>query len=497
MQLRLAAFEKLWMGGAMNGPVRAQGIQPQYQGQSADWSNANPYVGKMMLSSLAGLMVLEAMRENEPSNSEPQVWVPRHNFFLEAAALMVKTAKLSIRRVFGDDAYRRLTGKSTLPDTPVRLMLKALHIRLLLWGFSHPGPRLGILDALASRLSRAKWKKARQLNQFLVQMGHMTGTPHEDELPDHLAALLSQECDEVLNQMVVQRAHNLAFNKETSHSIAWPIEAMDAVVEDKAVTVPMDAVAAWWSTEILHDVLAASVDRDRDDEHALDSRAQSIDVAIRVAPAGSMAHLRAILARAVLTERTRGANIAAVAQAINEGDREGADPDAPTTTGARGSGAYTRGPDSQLSLGCASALAHLKRVQAGAPGSRESFRDAVEKIIFVAKTSSLTLLSFASVMEVVDQVLAHESVANGLAYRLEELVKCLRIWMGSPLGSKCGVGHAIQEKAVNRCLTITKSLLQMDLDPGYSSMSDDEDGSDALGTTSVGPVRRFTSVHDD
>jgi hypothetical protein len=256
------------------------------------------------------------------------VWVPRDNFLLEAAALLLQTFKCTVRNMADSYGYLSRTGldqeeeaarvkawsialdaqlaggdveinkgrlaltliaSGTLPDTPLRLMLKALHIRVLLWRLNGLG---WAVDWVAANLARSQWNQARQLNRMLGA----AAAAAEDALPEHLAALLEQDCDDVFNDVIVQRAHNLAWNLPTTEDITEKIDGMDSVVEDAAVRSPMDAVAAWYSNLVLHRVLVASLARPCRREDLQDD----IALAIKVAPIGSNALIRALVARAVL-----------------------------------------------------------------------------------------------------------------------------------------------------------------------------------------------------
>lgn len=473
--------------------------QPQ-QAQQRGWQS--PYYGKLMVGSLAGLMILEAVRENEASSESTEgrglsavpvqllsylarslhvsfmgyyygpaqvihalklvalfgallwlvtpiflsqrppkskksamaqgpleavlslaspihvrrqawltsvqtVWVPRHNFVLEAAALVLKMIKLSVRNAIGVQGYQMLTGlteeqeaarikawtialdaqlaggdveinksrltltflaSKTLPDTPLRLMLKALHIRVLLWELGHCSLHLGgLVNLLASKLARSMWAEARQLHRLNLQLRRRQASGpvqsssmnnDDDELlPEHLALLLEQSCDDVLNDNVVQRAHNLAWNRPTMNGVSAAVDGMNEVVEDVAVRSPMDAVAAWWSTLTLQKTLATSLAAFTDvvDETAAtpDARAATrrnmetmLDLAIRTAPVGSAAQARALVARAVLVDEHRGANIAAALQATGPLDLERRRPASPTmlTTPSSTSGLAAANP---------------------------------------------------------------------------------------------------------------------------------------------------------
>lgn len=441
--------------------IRQQQIQQQQQMQQNRWQNAGPYLGKMMVGSLAGLMIFEAAREQEqdPENTQGRglfsiplqllrplvsstthirfgsyyvstaqifshikllllfglvlwafvpsffappkpkqqklkqassslqaapslaspihirrqawltaiqtVWVPRHNFILEAAALVLKMMKLSVRNAFGVQGYQTLTGLTqeqetarvkawtialdaqlaggdveinesrltltllashTLPDTPLRLILNALHIRVLV---RHLGKNK-LFDAVAAHWARNKWNAAREQNTLAMQLqrdgnsGRAVSGPSlqaDDELPSHLATLLSEECDDVLNDDVIQRAYNLAFNRPTTVNVpasTVDMDGMNAVVEDPAVRSPMDAVAAWFSNQLVHRVLAASLAADTDEAQTdvATSITAELDLAAKIAPIGSHAQVRALVARAVLIEDKRGASIATALQAL-------------------------------------------------------------------------------------------------------------------------------------------------------------------------------------
>lgn len=576
--------------GATPAIVRQQQLQQQ-QLQQGRWTNTAPYFGKLMVGSLAGLMILEALREDEVSSDKPEgrglfalpvhllgqlvsgldfhfmgyhvqtslklvlllgtflwifvpslfatpspkdkkretgplqpapslassihvrrqawltavqtVWVPRHNFFLEAAALILKTMKLSLRNAVGVHGYQVLTGltedqetarvkawsialdsqlaggdveinksrliltllaSGTLPDNPTRMMQKALHIRVLLWNL-HESLHLGFVNILAARLAKSRWNEARRLNRILIQL-RQEGAPHEDELPDHLALLVEQECDEVLNGEIVQRAHNLAFNMHTTHDVDVATDGMNAVVTDISIGSPIDAIAAWWSTQTLHNVLAATLSKN---EEALKHKAENLEMAIRTAPSASVAHARAVVARAVLIDKNRGAHIAAALETIGFNRNQSEEKKSGNPFGPKWHGDTI---DLRLALRCAMAIAHLRRYANTAGTPHEGLR--LIYTIAVPPDSSMTLLGCTSTVEVMEQLFQHKPAAETFEPCLERLAGSLRLWMGGPLGEKCGVDTAVQHKVVDRCLAITKSLVGMELDTGYGSLSESE-----------------------
>lgn len=592
--------------------VRQQQIQQQMHGRG--WQNAGPYFGKLMVGSLAGLMILEAAREKEQSSDSPQgrglfavpvqllgslmsldfnlmgyhiaanqllfslkvllllcsicwivypslmsrkppspkapksaetwleavpslaspihvrrqawltaiqtVWVPRHNFFLEAAALVLKTLKLSSRNLIGVDGYQMLTGltpeqevarvkawtialdaqlaggdvgisksrltltllaSGTLPDTPLRLMLKALHIRVLLWEVGLTGIRMGVFNTIASMLARRKWIEARQLHRTSSQLRSAGQEPSDDDLPDHLAMLLEQDADEVLNPSIVQRAHNLAWNRPTQQNAIGVTDGMDMVVEDAAVRSPMDAVAAWWSSMTLHSALRESllIRDDEEDGDVTQLVEEGVTLAIRTAPIGSVAQNRALVARAVLFKEKRGANIAAVIQAVgpvtaSATKSEDGESDESTATNpsiAIPSFIKTEA-EIYMCLQCAKAIAHLQRY--APPEEPVNIYGLIDSEIHVNNDTSL--LGYTAAFTVMERLAGHEFAAEACSNALERLSGDVR----TSAGKDMTLDQDVKQEVVERCLAVTRNIVGMDIetDTGYGSMSESEDFGD-------------------
>lgn len=573
--------------------IQQQQLQQQQQEQAGGWGNAAPYFGKLMVGSLAGLMIMEAVRQEEVSNESPEgrglfalpvhllgsfapsldfhlmgyhahtslklllllgtvlwvfipslfasqdespkkpqvttlqpapslassihvrrqawltavqsVWIPRHNLLLEASALILKAAKLSALNVIGSHGYKLLSGTTqdqdtartrawaialdsqlvggdveinksrllitllasgTLPDTPARLMLKALHIRVLTWDLSQHKWRLGASSAIAASLARSKWNDARHLNQLLVESRGTSSPPHDDELPDHLAYLVEQSCDDVLNPELIQRAHNLAFNKDTRYAIEDPIDGMDCIIEDTAIGSPMDAVSAWYSTQVLHEALTSTLDKTDDGPTARDDK---MELAVHTAPVGSVAQARAIVARAALSEQHRGSNIALAFSTVGTDKPESP---AASCVGIVGTDSSASSPDVRLTLRCAQVIAHL-----GRPEVRDgNLKDiaTIDSITVPRDASAISLLGFTAVMELIENVLEHKAAAETFSSSLERLAGNLRLWIGGNAGDNCGLNPHVRHKVVDRCLGITKSLVGMEVDTGYGSLSEDD-----------------------
>ncbi|KAI1487603.1 helix-loop-helix DNA-binding domain-containing protein [Biscogniauxia mediterranea] len=604
--------------------VRQQQIQQQQnQMHARGWQNAGPYFGKLMVGSLAGLMLMEAVHENERSNETPDgrglsalpihllrfltsslsinfigysvhgsqvlysikvalllcclwwallpsltdhkppnpkstkelpanlkavpslaspihvrrqawltavqtVWVPRHNFFLEAAALTLKIMKLSLRNIIGVHGYQVLTGltedqeiarvkawtialdaqlaggdvdiskgrltltllaSSTLPTTPLRLMLKALHIRVLLWNHGQSGIRQGVFDAFASKLARVKWNEAKQLHRLLVQLRRAGHEQSDEELPDHLAVLLEQDCDEVLNPSVVQRAHNLAWNHPTEKNAIGTIDGISTVVDDPAVRSPMDAVAAWWSSMTLHSALTNSLIQEDDNTDMIQLVEDEVSLAIRAAPIGSTAQNRALVARALLLDEKRNINIMAALQAIGPVTSVLSNNSSNTSDSVPPSAPIKEIPSSLMmtteirtSLLCAMAIAHLQKFS-----PPEEPIDIYGVIDQIHPISDMGLLGFTATFKLMDRLAGHEFAAEACASTLERLSGTLRIWTGKD----CGLEPDVRHQMVERCLAVTRGVMGMnidtdtDTDTGYGSMSEDESDNETTPVESV------------
>ncbi|KAF7949830.1 uncharacterized protein EAE97_003339 [Botrytis byssoidea] len=426
------------------------------------------------------------------------VWVPRHNFFLEAAALCMKVGKFTCRNIVGPSLYSFLTGTTeeqevarikawtialdaqltggdvevsksrltltllasgTLPDTPARLMLKALHIRVLLWELNEIGfTGSKIIRKCAQEMARWKWNEAKQMQQVLSQ-----SKEQHDELPEHLATLLEHKCDDVLVDAVVQRAYNLAWNLPTTSNTKVNC-GMDRVVDDFAIRSPLDAVAAWWSSLTLRKALAKSLEVEDGDAASYKTIADAIKIAIQTAPPGSGAQIRALVARAVLVKEKRGQSIAMALKAVGAGQQK-----MPVSSNVNIKTSVANLPDIRTSIHCAMALAYLERFPM--PANPENAPKIIDSIVPV----NLTLLGFTAMYKLVEKMHEHTLIASTCATSLEKFAGNLRIWIGGPDGEKSGLETELKREMVEKCLTITAQVVGMENDAGYGSMSDDGD----------------------
>lgn len=434
------------------------------------------------------------------------VWVPRHNFLLEVAALSLKILKLSTRKIIGWPGYAFLSGTTkeqeaarvkawsialdaqltggdaeisksrlvltlmasgTLPDTPGRLMMKALHIRVLLWELANAGHGLSwVLGHLSAKLARRYWNMARTEHRIAT---NLASKPESDEesLPAHLAALLEEECDQVFNFPIIQRAYNLAWNRPIAEQTIADL-CMDGVVGDFAISSPLDALAAWHSSHLLSRSLADSLKEGKITQGTKDD----LSLAARTAPPTSQAQLRALTAEAVLLEDNRAEHIATAFAAL---------PSPPSSASSTGTKLMNLVSGAPAAIDIRKALALAKCITLIDSSNPEARRYAIVAVnnTYLAEPTT-TLLSFVAGYKVLERFVQDSSLQAESSVGLERLAGSLRMWMGHDAGRRSGVEHKIRGRIVSRCLEVSKRLVGLsereDLDAGYfsSSVKDDD-----------------------
>ncbi|KAF1962158.1 hypothetical protein CC80DRAFT_400109, partial [Byssothecium circinans] len=437
------------------------------------------------------------------------VWVPRHNFLLEVAALGLKMVKLSTRKIIGWDGYAFLTGtpkdheiarvkawgialdaqltggdaeisksrlvltlmaSGTLPDTPGRLMLKALHLRVLLWELAHAGHGLSwVFDSLSAKLSRRYWNMARSEQRIATNLASKPDSDVEP-LPEHLATLLEQECDDVLVPSIVHRAYNLAWNRPIAGQTSVD-PAMDGVVEDFAISSPLDALAAWYSSYRLKSGLAGYLACK--DGKAKESVKYDLTLAAQTAPPTSQAQLRSLVAQAVVLDDDSNARIAAASKAL---------PSPPSVSPAKGVRFTNLVSSAPVATDVRKALTLAKCHMLLHSTNTSALRHAVFVVnnTYLAE-STTTLLSFVAGYKILNCFMEGTGKELGLqneaGYGLERLACSLRMWVGHETGR--GLGRRVRGRVVERCLEASKVLVglaEKDMereegDAGYFSAS--------------------------
>ncbi|KAL7269031.1 Clr6 histone deacetylase associated PHD protein-2 Cph2 [Rhizina undulata] len=434
------------------------------------------------------------------------VWIPRHSFALEVAALGLKMIKLGLRKFVGWEKYALITGMTgeheiarvkawtialdaqlaggdatithsrvlltllasmTLPATPGRFMLNALHIRVLFWDFGSS------FEAIADRLANYYWIEARKLQQ--------RGLSDKDEsLPEHLTKLLELDPSLVLDSRIVEKAYNLAYNPEAI--CETPDEGMDTVTEDVSIRSPLDALAAWYSSLVLQQVFLDSLKSKSSD--AIKKRIdEGLQVALRVAPPTSGTQLRALAAKAVLDSDDEGKNLRTAFKIFEEDFKshrriEGQSA-VPRNIITPINTVVTSTTDIRVALRCAMTLALLKK------GSRDEAmrlfsdldwrRQATSSFSTSANArNNIGLLGFVACWKTLTYFIANdETWIKDSADSVDKAAAMLRIWIGDrKLRRKVGVGKDDCKKVIDFCNGLQKKVagfVDEEGDDGYVS----------------------------
>lgn len=440
------------------------------------------------------------------------VYVPKH-FLLEVVHVLSKMAILSTRRLIGSKAYNSLTGTNkeeeaarvkawdiaidaqlaggdaevsyyrllltlmasgTLPDSPTRLMQKAVHFRVFFWDVANAGYGniLGF-KAITEKVGKIYWDSARRLQKEMVQAQSLSRSCAESEgelLPDHLTSLLELDCDEVLGDEMIQRAWNLAWNKSSAHALA-PNAAKDSVVEDHAIRSPLDAIGAWYANVTIDDTL---VDVLSEHPSSLDTE-YYIALAISIAPPASATHVRALTTKAVLSNRRREGHIVVALEALPI--------DSPTGAGTMNFVSHApASPDVCMALTLAKVVALL--AQHKSPASRARAYSMLASLRLAP--GDFTLLSAVAVYRLLrGQTDRRMPVAASLG--LEDMAASLRLWIGTSAGRRIGLDHDGCGKIVDLCLAVAKKVGGWEeRDSGYGSSSPSASVGDERGASPAG-----------
>ena len=434
------------------------------------------------------------VRRNAWLTSIQTVWVPRHDMFPEMLALISETLAYMTRQLLGWRSYSWLTGRSeeeetarvraweialdaqltggdaelnkirlvltlwasgTLPKTPARLMLKALHIRVLFWQASNSVWICRACDFAARKLARYQWNRAQKM------LGITTETIHseDDSLPKHLVNLLRQPIEDVLTDINIQRAHNLAWNRPAGDAQADLKK--DSIIEDTAMCGPLDIVALWWTDSKLQRGLNEFI--------KLGGRSQSslalINLARGTAPPGSVSYIRALTATAVTSTVDRATNITEILQAVP----------LPSSTLVPSSFAHINAfpkaidKDTLVAIRCAEALINVTSSQS----QPEYLYKALE---LLGETFydliSIDLLAFTAAHQLVSVLLRHPALARQHLRTLKEILSNTTEQMD---------GHAkyngLYKPPLQNLLEIgimKRRASYASVDTGYGSMSDED-----------------------
>lgn len=450
------------------------------------------------------------VRQNAWLTSMQTVWVPRHSMLPELLALILETHAYLTRQLLGWKCYSWITGRSedeeiarvrawdiaidaqlsggdpeisksrlvltlwaagTLPNTPMRVMLKALHIRILFWQPSNSKWISQLLQAMSVLLARSQWMEAYRMQSKSEKPITLGGS---EPLSSHLETLLDQPSDEVLKDMVIQRSHNLVWNRPTNESAH---DSNDDVIEDSAMRGPLDALASWWSSSILQNALIRSMVPGSEAQEVL----SQIYLAIRSAPPGSAGIARALAARAVFSDDNRQSSITDLVSTLTPSQSRD-DLTSLSESSAAASNEYlpsSRACDGiQVAMQCAMALGDLQ--------DSESRSVAVVKALpllerVFSKPENMDLLAFAASRRLVSTLFAYERLEPQQRRSLELVLSNTRTWLGQPAAEKGRLNVELR-KIVRTALQsqlsldkVSRRISNASADTGYGSMSEGEE----------------------
>lgn len=449
--------------------------------------NAKPAPDSLPVLSLASPV---EVRRSAWLTAIQTVWVPRQSFLLQAVALMLKSCKFLLRNTIGPHRYAALTGTTeeqegarvkaweiaidsqlaggdadisigrlvltmiasgTLPESPYRLMLKAFHIHVLFWEASKRKIwGWYFYRMFAAKLARSYWKKARKLQMQSNGLLTTNEASKCDALPDYLARLLDLDSDVVMVDAVVQRAHNLVWNKPNSHRVSECIDDLNRVVDDPAIHSPLDALAAWYSSLVLQRVLTRSLEGTMDQADLEVEIRNELETALKVAPTASLVQNRCLVAYALLLSKGRRANISAALQALMSSSQftlTCVETTFPSLT------TCVIPADLDLSLRCAMAIALLDH-----PQNSKAVVDFARQTKF--PSNSLNILELSAVYNFLDAMFQNKEVAYEAKDVLEKVAVILKTWIRGEQGKNSVLGKEAKVNISRLCLTVFRWLVE-------------------------------------
>ena len=455
------------------------------------------------------------------------VWVPRHKMLPELVALHLEASKYLLRQMMGWSGYAWITGNTeedeiarvkawdiaidaqltggdlevsksrlvltiwasgTLPSTPTRLMLKALHIRILLWEASKSGLSVWyLLHKAASRLARHQW----DLAQKMSKLQHLRQSKYpipSDSVPHHLLALLRLDSDELFTDRVVQRAYNLTWDRPTREDTNDEDLGVDIVVEDCAIRSPLDALAAWVSSFTLQQTLHAWF---CEDCSLSESHKSQIQLALDVAPPASCAYVRALAAKTIFFDANRKSNITKLLHEVIPSKltytSDGTKTQPHKSTFIDSSIPELVRNDIDAIRQCAVVIESLKRQ----PCTLRDLYKVVDTLATIyVNADSLSFLGFTAAHELL-RVLVEQAINREIAARLNYIRTLLKTWINDPVQRKIPLDareRAMLTVALDRVVIKESesesksesakrrfSFSEASNDTGYESMSDPDE----------------------
>lgn len=479
--------------------------------------SAKPTPSKKLASvALAAAPSLAApieVRQKAWLTSIQTVWVPRHKMLPELIALHLEASKYLLRLAIGWSGYAWLTGTTeedeaarikawdiaidaqlaggdaevsksrlvltvwasgTLPRTPARLMLKALHIRIMFWEASRLGWNMRcLLHKIASQLASHQWVLAQKLSE-MQKPRQSTPQVSTDSLPPHFSALLRLDSDEIFTDRIVQRAYNLTWNRPTQEDTDDQDLGVDFVVEDCAIRSPLDALAAWASNFTLQQALHAWYSKDC---LLSESHRSQIQLALDLAPPGSCAYVRALAAKTIFFDISRNSNISKLLHEM-----------IPSKLNSVGNGNKTQHKSTFVDSSIPEIIRNdinairkcaisIESLTCHNHTLRECYKAVETLLIIFVNADSLSFLGFTASHQLF-RVLVDQAINKEIAGRLKYIRNLLKIWINDPVERKIPLDpreRTMLTAALDRVLikeSAKRRFAEASNDTGYESMSE-------------------------
>ncbi|KAH8646278.1 hypothetical protein BX600DRAFT_519111 [Xylariales sp. PMI_506] len=448
---------------------------------------------------------LIALRRHAFLTAAQSIWIPK-GWVLELTAILLKLFKLSFRAIGldffassnrlastteGAEAARikawdiamesQLLGGDTspsdghmlltllaawsLPRTPVRRMLMALHIRVLFARSSRLPIGIGsrLFQLCSHYFSRKCWEEARGL---VGQQSQNQAPTHTEQgtFPRHLQQLLKLDVDEALNDKVIQRCSALIWRNAKSSRASVPsnptvsavIDIEDTLLRDPSIRSPLDAAAAWWAIDSIQEVIVEWLEEDSEARVRVATNwLQSLNSAISTSAAGSVVFAYGLVVRAILVEHERRRHIIEAIRIARMtpvcwGSLSEAQSISPVTA-ALSSLFYA---DLALALKTAMVISRLDQLQSSSP-SEGPIATLVRQIGNTGDAQkTFGLLSFAALRLILEAIYRDPAVACRNKEVLEQAAGQLRSWTRRSGANMAKLSPKAEQSAVQLCMRV-------------------------------------------
>lgn len=440
-------------------------------------------------------------RRNAWLTSIQSVSVPSRHLYTEWGALSFKLGKVVLRKLLGWQMYAQLTGAGvedekarikawdiaidaqlaggdpdiswnrllftflasiTLPDTPARLMLKALHVQVIN-AFAHRKEYLHWMgnDRFAHSVSEHYWDKARIMQNNARPLSAHVVDVRSDPLPPCYAALLALPSRHVFSVAIIMRAYSLALNENLDGMNIISDEGIDTVVDDVEIRSPIQALAAWWSSLCLRRALIEALDNPSTSHSTESAIYRDISLALTSAPRGSVAETRAITSRAIFCSSDRKKSVEAALKILPIATPREKSETLPhkhfVLSMVRPTIESVCTTSVRISLRAAILLERASHglVDRGTVDILVSLGVALDE-------DDVSLLGFAAAYQCLRECVENPAVMKAMPSEIRGLAARLRGLIGSTW-SNWSEGHGVPEQTIKRCVEVCSSVGKSDL----------------------------------